>query len=163
MQTVGSQIEFTNLPPRTAPAPVEDVRELEGVLRGLLQAQTPPQIVETSQQIICAALRGEELHLLIGPPRLHIGRMNGCSRRTIMLSGEIVVKTLLGVLVDWNTPSVQLFKEARSKETVNRQTSKQTDHILCSPKSQNPCLQEKARSTWSSAGKTTANCASLST
>lgn len=122
MQTVSSQIEFTNLPPRTAPAPIEDVRELEGVLRGLLQAQTPHQIVETSQQIICAALRGEELHLLIGPPRLHIGRMNGCSRRTIMLSGEIVVKTLLCVLVDWNARGVQLFKEARSKETVTRQT-----------------------------------------
>jgi len=163
MPPINSQIEFKNLPPRSAPAPVEEVGELEEVLQALLLGQSPPQKVETSQQLICAALRGEELHLLIGPPRLHIGRITGCSRRTIMLSGEIVVKTLLGVLVDWNTPGVQLFKAPRSKETVNRQTSKQTDHILCSPKSQNPCLQEKARSTWSSAGKTTANCASLST
>lgn len=163
MPPTSSQIEFENLPPRSAPAPVEEVGELEEVLRALLLGQSPQQKVETSQQLICAVLRGEELHLLVAPPRLHIGRANGCPKRTIKLSGETVVRALLRVLVDWKAPARELFKEGHSKETINRQTSKQTDHILCSPKSQDPYLQEKARSTWSSAGKTTANCASLST
>jgi hypothetical protein len=107
MPTASSQIEFKNLPPRTAPAPVEDVSELEEVLRGLLLAQTLPQKVETSQQLICAALRGEELHVLIGPPRLHIGQMKGGHKRTIKLSGETVVRTILRILVGRNAPGPQ--------------------------------------------------------
>src|SRR5260370_210888 len=79
--TPRSKIEFKTLPPPTAPAPVEDVSELEEALRGLLLAQTFPQKVEPSQQLICPALRGEELHVLIGPPRLHIGQMKGGLKR----------------------------------------------------------------------------------
>ena len=163
MQSVSSQIEFANLPPRAALAPVEEVKELEEVLRRLLGVQTPAQIVETSQQLVCAALRGEELHLLIGPARLHIGRMNGSAKRTIKLPGETVVKALLQVLVDWKAAAPEPFKKKHDKEKVNRQTPKQTDHVLCSPKLQSPCLPEKAPSTWLSAGKTTPNCALLST
>ena len=107
MPPANSQIEFTNLPPRSGPAPVEEVGELEEVLRALLMAQSPPQKVETSQQLICAVLRGEELNLLIGPPRLQIGRMNGCPKRTIKLSGETVVRTLLRVLVGRNASEPQ--------------------------------------------------------
>jgi len=162
MPSTSSQIEFKNLPPRTAPAPVEDVSELEEVLCGLLLAQTPPQKVETSQQLICAALRGEELHVLIGPPRLHIGRMNGGLKRTIKLSRETVVRTILRVLIGRNAPEPRALQEEHSRETVSRQTSKQTDYILCSPKSQSPCSKEKARSTWLSAGKMTPNCGSAS-
>src|ERR1035438_7064402 len=130
MQPASSQIEFKNLPPRTAPAPVEDVSELEEILRGLLLAQTPPQKVETSQQLICAAFRGEELHVLIGPPRLHIGQMSGGLKRTIKLSRETVVRTILRVLVGRNAPEPRTPQEEHSQETVSRQTSKQTDHVL---------------------------------
>jgi hypothetical protein len=53
------QIEFANLPPRTAPVPVENLRELEEILQRLMQPLTPAQRVETCQQLISAAMHGE--------------------------------------------------------------------------------------------------------
>lgn len=99
MLSTVEQIEFINLPPRNAPPPVEDVRELEEILERLLQSLTPAQRMETCQQIISAAMHGEEMHVLNQPLRVHIGQLNGALRRTIRLAGESVVQAILRALV----------------------------------------------------------------
>lgn len=93
------QIEFSNLPPRNAPPPVEDVRELEQILQRLMRPLTPAQRVETCQQLISAAMYGEQMHVLLQPPRVHIGQLNGTFRRTIKLTGESIVYAILHALV----------------------------------------------------------------
>lgn len=99
MLSTVEQIEFTNLPPRNAPAPVDDVRELEQILRHLMQPLTPAQRMETCQQLISAAMHGEDMHVLIQPSRVHIGQFNGTFRRTIKLAGESIVYAILRALV----------------------------------------------------------------
>ena len=99
MLSTVEQIEFTNLPPRNAPAPVDDVRELEQILRHLMQPLTPAQRMETCQQLISAAMHGEDMHVLIQPSRVHIGQLNGTFRRTIKLAGESIVYAILRALV----------------------------------------------------------------
>lgn len=93
------QTEFTNLPPRSAPAPVENVRELEDILRRLMRPLTQQQRVNTCHQLISAAMRGMEMHVLIQPSRVHIGQLNGACKRTIKLAGESVVGAILHALV----------------------------------------------------------------
>lgn len=99
MLSTVEQIEFINLPPRSGPAPIEDVRELENVLKRMMQPLTPSQRMETCQQLISAAMHGEELHVLHQPLRVHIGQLNGTFRRTIRLAGESVVQAILRALV----------------------------------------------------------------
>jgi hypothetical protein len=99
MLSTVEQIEFTNLPPRNAPPPVEDIRELEQVLQRLMRPLTPAQRVETCQQLVSAAMHGEEMHVLIQPPRVHIGQLNGTFKRTIKLAGESIVHAILHALV----------------------------------------------------------------
>lgn len=99
MLSTVEQIEFTNLPPRNAPAPVDNVRELEQILRHLMQPLTPAQRMETCQQLISAAMHGEDMHVLIQPSRVHIGQLNGTFRRTIKLAGESIVYAILRALV----------------------------------------------------------------
>ena len=93
------QIEFANLPPRTAPVPVENLSELEEILQCLMQPLTPAQRVETCQQLISAAMHGEEMHVLVHPPRVHIGQLNGTFKRTIKLAGEGIVRAILHALM----------------------------------------------------------------
>jgi hypothetical protein len=93
------QIEFANLPPRNAPPPVEDIRELEQILERLMYPLTATQRVETCRQLITAAMRGEEMHVLIQPARVHIGSLNGPFRRSIRLAGDSIVHAILRALV----------------------------------------------------------------
>jgi len=99
MLSTVEQIEFTNLPPRNAPAPVENLRELEEILQRLMRPLTPAQRVETCQQLISAAMHGEEMHVLVQPSRVHIGQFNGTSKRTIKLAGDGIVRAILHALV----------------------------------------------------------------
>ncbi|ODU24111.1 MAG: hypothetical protein ABS95_02340 [Verrucomicrobia bacterium SCN 57-15] len=99
MLSTVEQIEFTNLPPRNAPRPVEDARELEHILHRLMQPLTPAQRMETCQQLISAAMHGEEMHVLNQPLRVHIGQLNSAFRRTIKLAGESIVHAILSALV----------------------------------------------------------------
>lgn len=92
------QIEFANLPPRNAPAPVEDVGELEQILRRLMQPLTNTQRVEICRELICAAMHGEEMHVMIQPTRVHIGPLNGSFRRAIRLDGQSVSHAILHAL-----------------------------------------------------------------
>lgn len=93
------QIEFSNLPPRNAPPPVENLRELEQILQRLMRPLTPAQRVETCHQLISAAIYGEEMHVLLQPPRIHIGQLNGTFRRTIKLTAGSIVHAILLSLV----------------------------------------------------------------
>ncbi len=99
MLSTVEQIEFTNLPPRNAAPPVEDVRELEQILQRLLRPLTLVQRVEISRQLISAAMHGEEMHLLTQPHRVHIGQINGTRKRTIKLAGDSIVHAILHALV----------------------------------------------------------------
>jgi len=99
MLSTVEQIEFTNLPPRNAPPPVEDIRELEQILQHLMRPLTPTQRVETCRQLIAAAMHGEEMHVLIQPTRIHLGSLNGPFRRSIRLAGESIVYAILRALV----------------------------------------------------------------
>lgn len=93
------QIEFANLPPRSAPPPVENLHEFEEILQRSIQPLTPAQRVETCQQLISAAMRGEEMHVLLQPARVQIGYLNGTFKRTIKLAGESIVRAILHALV----------------------------------------------------------------
>jgi len=99
MLSTVEQIEFSNLPPRNAPAPVENLRELEEILQRLMRPLTPVQRVETCQQLISAAMHGEEMHVLVQPARVHIGQLNGTFKRTIKLAGDGIVRAILHALV----------------------------------------------------------------
>jgi hypothetical protein len=99
MLSTVEQIEFSNLPPRNAPAPVENLRELEEILQRLMRPLTPVQRVETCQQLISAAMHGEEMHVLVQPSRVHIGQLNGAFKRTIKLAGDGIVRAILHALV----------------------------------------------------------------
>lgn len=93
------QIEFTNLPPRSTPAPIENVRELEEILLRLMRPLTPVQRVDTCQQLISAAIQGEEMYVLVQPSRVHIGQINGAFKRSIKLARESIVRAILHALV----------------------------------------------------------------
>jgi len=93
------QIEFTNLPPRSAPAPVENLGELEEILQRLMRPLTPLQRADTCQQLISAAIRGEEMHVLVQPSRVHIGQLSGTFKRSIKLTRESIVRATLHALV----------------------------------------------------------------
>ena len=44
-------------------------------------------------------MRGEEMHVLLQPSRVHIGYLNGTFKRTIKLAGESIVRAILHALV----------------------------------------------------------------
>jgi hypothetical protein len=39
------------------------------------------------------------MHVLVHPPRVHIGQLNGTFKRTIKLAGEGIVRAILHALV----------------------------------------------------------------
>lgn len=93
------QMEFSNLPERNGPAPVENVREFQETLAGLLSTQTQQQRVETCQKLIAEAYCVHSFYVVSDPTRIEACETNRVRfGRKVVLGRESIIETILTAL-----------------------------------------------------------------
>lgn len=93
------QMEFSNLPERNGPAPLQNAQELHEVLTALLDTQNEHQRVATCQKLIDSAYAGHLFCVLPDPMRIE-AREPGMTRssRAVLLSSDSIIGIILTAL-----------------------------------------------------------------